>query len=376
MLCSPTIGQRRGRTLNALSSVASLAHAAAPQSRKRLWRRLTVVSAILAALLVPAGALAQSTAVIDFEGLPAGKIVNDVASGTGISGAAVSGSVAVFGARADGEVTSNAAVVYDATCGGGGPAMCSGGEIDMHKPPLGNVLIIGRDLTDSDGDGLVDVPDVDNDGGEYRFDFSRFGPGTVTVDSLDVLDHEAGRVAYVELFAGGVLIRTVPIPGGANNAVTTVSIGVSGVDRMEVTLLDSGGIDNIRLQVGPPPPPPPPPAPQPPPVTPPAPPPVAPFQPPTVCENLSLTRRAASVGVRMSVRVRVRDQNRAPMARVRVRARGAGVRTGATTNAAGVARLTFRPRRAGTITIRAAGSPICVARLAVGGRFRPPPLTG
>jgi hypothetical protein len=356
--------------MNGLLCGASLADAAAPRSRKRLWRRLTVVSATLAVLFVPAGALAQSTAVIDFEGLPAGKIVNDVASGTGISGAAVSGSVAVFGARADGEVTSNAAVVYDATCGGGGPAMCSGGEVDMHKPPLGNVLIIGRDLTDADGNGLVDVPDVDNDGGEYRFDFSRFGPGTVTVDSLDLLDHESGRVAYVELFAGGVLIRTVPIPGGADNAVTTVSIGVSGVDRMEVTLLDSGGIDNIRLQVGSPPPP------QPPPVTPPAPPPVAPFQPPVVCKNLSLTRRAASVGVRMTVRVRVRDQNRAPMARVRVRARGAGVRTGATTNAAGVARLTFRPRRAGTITIRAAGSSVCVARLAVGGRFRPPPLTG
>src|SRR3712207_8786245 len=85
------------------------------------------------------------------------------------------------------------------------------------KPPLGNVLIIGRDLTDADGNGLVDVPDVDNDGGEFRFDFSRFGPGTVTVESLDVLDHEADRVAFVELFAGGALIRTVPIAGGGNN---------------------------------------------------------------------------------------------------------------------------------------------------------------
>ncbi len=357
--------------MNALLRVVSLADAAAPGSPTRLLRRLTVVSAILAALLVPAGAVAQSTAVIDFEGLPAGKIVNDVASGTGISGAAVGGSVAVFGARADGAVTSNAAVVYDATCGGGPPAMCSGGEMDMHKPELGNVLVMGRDLTDSDGNGLVDVPDVDNDGGEFRFDFSRFGPGTVTVESLDVLDHEADRVAFVELFAGGALIRTVPIAGGGNNTVTTVSIGVSGVDRMEVTLLDSGGIDSIRLRVGspPPPPPPPPPGPQSPPAG-------GSFTPSAVCEKLSLSRAVATVGVRMSVRARVVDQNRGPMARVLVTARGRGVRTAARTNAAGVARLTFRPRSAGRITIRAARSSICVARLRVAARFRPPQLTG
>jgi len=78
----------------------------------------------------------------------------------------------------------------------------------------------------------------------------------------------------------------------------------------------------------------------------------------------------------MTVRARVVDQNGAPMAGVRVNARGAGVRTAARTTAAGVARLTFRPRSPGVIRIRAAGSTICVARLSVAGRFRPPQLTG
>ena len=80
--------------------------------------------------------------------------------------------------------------------------------------------------------------------------------------------------------------------------------------------------------------------------------------------------------MRLTVRARVVDQNGASMAGVSVTARGAGVRTSAKTNASGVARLTFRPRSQGTITVRAAGSTICVARLTVAGRFRPPELTG
>ena len=89
-----------------------------------------------------------------------------------------------------------------------------------------------------------------------------------------------------------------------------------------------------------------------------------------------MSRRTAKVGVRTSVRVRVVDQNGRPMAGVRVIARGAGVRTSARTGPAGYARLTFRPRRAGVIRIRAAGSTVCVARIGVTSTFQPPVLTG
>jgi hypothetical protein len=63
------------------------------------------------------------------------------------------------------------------------------------------------------------------------------------------------------------------------------------------------------------------------------------------------------------------------MAGRRVIARGAGVNVAARTNAAGVARLTIRPRSAGVVRFRVAGTTACVARVTVKAVFRPP-LTG
>ncbi|MDQ3859596.1 MAG: Ig-like domain-containing protein, partial [Actinomycetota bacterium] len=101
-----------------------------------------------------------------------------------------------------------------------------------------------------------------------------------------------------------------------------------------------------------------------------------PFVPPAACGNLSLSREIVVVGHRTTVRARVVDQNGAAMARVRVRARGSGVRKMVRTASNGVARLRFRPRRAGTIVVRAGRGRGCVARITVVGRFRPPQLTG
>ena len=64
------------------------------------------------------------------------------------------------------------------------------------------------------------------------------------------------------------------------------------------------------------------------------------------------------------------------MSRSLVTARGAGVRTQARTNTAGVARLTIRPTRKGTVTVRLAGTATrCVARITVRAP-RQPDLTG
>lgn len=148
---------------------------------------------------------------------------------------------------------------------------------------------------------------------------------------------------------------------------------------------------DLRGPCSPPPPPPPPPGPPPPPppppppggggaggTPPPPPPPPGPFLPPAVCESLSLSRTTVSINRRTAVRARVVDQNGAPMVGVRVTARGAGIRTSARTASNGVARLMLRPRRSGTIVVRAARSTGCVARMSAIGRLRPPPsdLTG
>jgi uncharacterized repeat protein (TIGR01451 family) len=102
---------------------------------------------------------------------------------------------------------------------------------------------------------------------------------------------------------------------------------------------------------------------------------VAPHRPPPSCGSLRLDRRTLTLGRRTVVHAVVRDTSRAAMAGVRVVARGAGVRTSARTNAAGVARLVVRPRRAGAIAFRVAGFPRCMARVGVPSAVTPQ-LTG
>jgi hypothetical protein len=60
----------------------------------------------------------------------------------------------------------------------------------------------------------------------------------------------------------------------------------------------------------------------------------------------------------------------------RVLVRGAGVRTSARTNAAGVARVTVRARSGGVIRFRVVGSIRCGARMGALPTFAPPILTG
>lgn len=191
---------------------------------------------------------AQTGAVIDFEGLPAGTIVDTLSSGNGISGEFVEGVVTVFGKRADLGLETNTAMIFDATCPPGFvPADCTGGDGDLFKPDLGKVLIISEDLDSSDPD------DADLPGSFFRFDYSNWGTGKVTVESLHVMDVEEDQNegdAHIELYSGGLegtLLAVVDIPDTGNNGLALVPIGVSGVDFMRVTTNGSGAIDNINI---------------------------------------------------------------------------------------------------------------------------------
>src|SRR3990172_8336971 len=79
---------------------------------------------LVASTFAPASANPGST--FDFEGLAEGAFVNSVASGAGISGDPVDGSVAVFAYNPFFPGV-NAAMIFDATCNGG----CSGGADDL-----------------------------------------------------------------------------------------------------------------------------------------------------------------------------------------------------------------------------------------------------
>ncbi|HJW90903.1 MAG TPA: hypothetical protein VJ436_09730 [Anaerolineales bacterium] len=226
----------------------------------KFWKPSLVSLAALVMLTLLAGvAFAQSgytsdggphvNSVIDFEGLAEGAIVSSLSSGNGISGESVTGQVAVFGLNPVFGSGTNAAMIFDSTCPTGNtPADCSGRDADLFKPELGKILIVSEDLDSSDPD--------DSDAAKqfFELDFSGFGLGKVTVDSLDVIDIEEAQnpgTAKVDLYSGGpggTLLGSVKIGDTGNNGVKTVQIGVSGVDFMRVRLNGSGGIDNLRLR--------------------------------------------------------------------------------------------------------------------------------
>ena len=201
------------------------------------------VSTLLLALTSSAFAV---SATVDFEGLAEGQVVSNLSSGAGISGDPIAGVITVFGDSMDPAIVSNAAIVFDATCADG----CSGGDPDLQIPSLGNVLIIGEDLVDADGNGLVDDPDdADLAGQIIDFNFVGFGPtGTVVVDSVTVVDVETSeQVGTIEAFAGATLIQSVPILPTGNNGSRTISVDAAGAQRLKITLMGSAAIDNIEI---------------------------------------------------------------------------------------------------------------------------------
>lgn len=208
---------------------------------------MAITIAVLSLVVVPGMTVAASTSsVIDFEGLAEGTTVSSVSAGAGISGDDAGGSVSVFGLNPN-FPANNTAMIFDATCEPGGTASdCSGGDSDLFQPSLGNVLIISEDLDSSDPD------DADEAGAFFKFDFSGWGTGVVTVLSIDVLDVEDTEGgAKIELYSGGeggVLLDTVDIPFTGDGGLATVNVGTSGVDFMRVSLNGSGAIDNIQIE--------------------------------------------------------------------------------------------------------------------------------
>jgi hypothetical protein len=321
---------------------------------RRSFGVVAALSAVVVLSLAMAGrALAQSHAFIDFEGLSEGRLVSSVSSGAGMSGDALPGWVAIAGANADATVTGNAAMIYDSACHGSGPANCTGAEYDKYKPQLGKVLMVAKSVQDANADGVADRPDVSTRGGLLRFDFTPLGRAAVTVESIDVLDIES-RQGTIALYAKGSLVATMPIPVTGDNGLATVTIRRPGIDRMDVSLKDSGVVDNVHLVIGA----------------------ETPRPAPRACGSLAIGVRRLALGTRTAVPVTVRDALGVRMANRRVVARGAGVLRFGRTNARGVVRLVVRPRRAGVVRFSVPGAPRCARRVAVAGAFRPPVLTG
>ena len=216
-----------------------------------------VAVAVVALLLIatvgivgsPAARAAQQDSVINFEsGLNPGDIVSTLSVGSGMSGANL-GTVSVLGVNA--RLSGNTAMIFDSTCGGqtvpfGDPAfdasMCSGDDWDLYLPSLGQTLIVTEDFDSSDPD------DEENQLHYWTFDFSNWGPGQVTVNSLttgDINPVQTGVVTFYD--TAGAVISTASLPTTADAESSTISPGVSGVASMKVDPGGSGIVDNISI---------------------------------------------------------------------------------------------------------------------------------
>lgn len=213
---------------------------------------------------------------IDFEGLPAGTIPDELSEGAGLTGT-VDGTVGVYGYNPPLGAT-NAAVIFDSanptggdvdlgtpneTCVGGGPGVGDGGELgEPHENcvPQGNLLIIDETLEDSSpNDGLVDDPnDADNKDEYFLFDFSDVGKGkdhgTVTVDSVTIMDVEAdGGEDGTNIILSGphIFDQLIAIPPQGDNGIVTISgIAQEGVRTMKIEMNGSGAIAGAGLNTG------------------------------------------------------------------------------------------------------------------------------
>jgi hypothetical protein len=187
-------------------------------------------------------------AVIDFENIPPGTIVDQLYSGYGISGDPIEGFVFVNAFNPDlGNV--NAAMIFDARCPPGVASACSGNDADLFNPSFGNTLIISEDLDTTDPDD-ADVP-----GSKIGFEYSNLGDGSgAYVESLEVQDIEEdqgeledARIIFYEGGLGGTIVGQKDIPHTGNGNTALVPVGVANVDAMEIDLAGSGTINNIRF---------------------------------------------------------------------------------------------------------------------------------
>ena len=112
----------------------------------------------------------------------------------------------------------------------------TGGDTDLLAPEKGNVLIISEDGDSAD-------PDDNMRGGILRFEWDEL----TNIGSVGVLDiEEAG--SKIKLYdSNDMLIQVINIEGIGDNSIQDVSVGISGVTRMDVVFSGSGALTDINF---------------------------------------------------------------------------------------------------------------------------------
>jgi hypothetical protein len=201
---------------------------------------------------------ALQLSVVDFEGLPAGTIVDELSSGAGVTGPLV-GVIKVSSINDDGL---NVACIFDSANPTnsdldlgtpnelyGGPGIGVGGA--SNDTPYGNIMIITGNLRDLNNDGLVDFPNDDPfPDGPLTFDFSMVGTnGTVLVKDITFIDSGDTEGASTVQFSGPALPLTeLEIPPVEDNGKVTLDVNLAGVSLMQVLFAGSGAVAEFQIE--------------------------------------------------------------------------------------------------------------------------------
>jgi hypothetical protein len=199
---------------------------------------------------------------VDFDEFPTGTILAQTFTSEGSGPIVVRGYNPFLGAGR------NAAVIFDSAhpTGGdddlgtphlhfGGPGIGAGGYAGpfQNDEPKGKVLIVGENLNDWEGDGLVNVPDDLNAAATRNatlsFDFAALG--SVTILGLTIIDVEASEQSPIVTYhdSNGVELGSATLSATGDNGVAEVDLGgFAGVSSMMIHMRGSGAVDELRLR--------------------------------------------------------------------------------------------------------------------------------
>ncbi len=113
---------------------------------------------------------------------------------------------------------------------------------------IGNLAIFPRNLTDNNGDGLVDVPDDQSAGGVITFIFDEVR----TFFGLTLVDNDRNNGTIRAFDENNNLITSVPTPSGVKGSVQVYDLNIPNVKKVTLTYADSRGVTDIKFSCPPP----------------------------------------------------------------------------------------------------------------------------
>jgi len=133
----------------------------------------------------------------------------------------------------------------------GGPGKGSGGaagQLGENNKALGNLIIIPENITDNNGDGLVDEPNDESKGGKIYIEFDN----AVDIETMEFVDMDDGSLSsrvICEQDDGTEVEFTIPYLG--ENSYKELSVFLDDVVKVTVQFKGSGSVASLSYSTEP-----------------------------------------------------------------------------------------------------------------------------